>query len=214
MNRKWGYYLGGGVGLVLALIITIATEMDSTFGVIIMLGGAAIGFLIVWLYYSNKDKSEKTTRERATDETKTLFSLMESASSRDSLIYQKKMDSGNLLFVLKGKGDGLKDYYYFIFKDPNIGITTYDTVSSQYGHEIPTINIYEVDNTWLKYHPSELVYTSVTVGGVTTGGIHDEGNFYTKEHYRSGKYFLSIKTNRKQTLSDDKESKKTGYYAA
>lgn len=42
----------------------------------------------------------------------------------------------------------------------------------------------------LKYHPSEIVYTGVTVGGIHTGGFHDRGNYISIDGKRTQKYRL------------------------
>lgn len=44
----------------------------------------------------------------------------------------------------------------------------------------PQLSVNKGSVTMVKYHPSQAIYTSATVGGITTGGVH-----YTKERYSS-----------------------------
>ena len=59
---------------------------------------------------------------------------------------------------------------------------------------IPQIQVSKGGTIDYTYHPSKAIYTSATVGGITTGGVH-----YTKEGYSSkinstGKGYLEVKT--------------------
>lgn len=52
------------------------------------------------------------------------------------------------------------------------------------------IKIEEMVDYNLKYHPPEIVYTGVTVGGVHTGGFHEQGNYYSLNGTSTKKYRL------------------------
>ena len=56
-----------------------------------------------------------------------------------------------------------------------------------------------------KYEPEKYVYTGATVGGVTTGGIHKEGDYhYISSQENTGRYYFNYcgKTVNKIELSD------------
>ena len=52
------------------------------------------------------------------------------------------------------------------------------------------IKVKQIINYGLQYHPSEIVYTGATVGGVHVGGFHDEGNYYSVNGNSTNKYRL------------------------
>ncbi len=56
------------------------------------------------------------------------------------------------------------------------------------------ISIDPIYETYFKYNPLEVTYTSATVGGITTGGFHTSGNDYSlKMGEKTGKYRLGTK---------------------
>lgn len=50
-----------------------------------------------------------------------------------------------------------------------------------------------ITNTNYSYHAPKMVYTGATVGGVTTGGWHEEKAYYSQEVSDSGKSKLKFK---------------------
>jgi len=52
------------------------------------------------------------------------------------------------------------------------------------------VKVEEMVNYSMKYHPSEIVYTGATVGGVHTGGFHEAGNYYSVNGSGTQKYQL------------------------
>ena len=59
--------------------------------------------------------------------------------------------------------------------------------NSKNGDPIKIKSFYDYN---LNYHPSDIRYVGVTVGGVTTGGTYDAGNYYTNDATNTGKCHL------------------------
>ena len=70
------------------------------------------------------------------------------------------------------------------------GTLTLFNFSSDNGEPIRIKRVYDYN---LNYHPSDIRYVGVTVGGVTTGGTYDAGNYYTNDPTRTDKFWLEYK---------------------
>ena len=70
------------------------------------------------------------------------------------------------------------------------GTLTLLRFNSKNGEPIKVKRIYDYN---LNYHPSDIRYVGVTVGGVTTGGTYDAGNYYTNDATRTDKFWLEYK---------------------
>ena len=64
---------------------------------------------------------------------------------------------------------------------------TLSDFNSKNGDPIKIKSFYDYN---INYHPSDIRYVGVTVGGVTTGGTYDAGNYYTNDATKTGKYQL------------------------
>lgn len=64
------------------------------------------------------------------------------------------------------------------------------TLNARKQENANVIKIEEMVDYNLNYHPSKIVYTGATVGGVHTGGFHDAGNYYTMDGTSTKKYHL------------------------
>jgi len=64
------------------------------------------------------------------------------------------------------------------------------TVRDRKPENAHVIKVAEMVDYNLTYHPSEIVYTGVTVGGVHTGGFCDIGNYHTIDGTSTKKYHL------------------------
>lgn len=64
------------------------------------------------------------------------------------------------------------------------------TVTARKGVNANVIKVNELVDYNVNYHPSEMVYTGVTVGGVHTGAVHDVGNYYSLDGKKTQKYNL------------------------
>lgn len=53
------------------------------------------------------------------------------------------------------------------------------------------IKVEEMSDYNLTYHPSRIVYTGATVGGVHTGGFHETENYYSVDRRCTKKYHLT-----------------------
>lgn len=67
------------------------------------------------------------------------------------------------------------------------------TVKARKPENANVIKVEEMFDCNLNYHPSKIVYTGATVGGVHTGGFHDAGNYYTLDGTSTNKYHLIYK---------------------
>lgn len=105
-------------------------------------------------------------------------------SSKDKLSLGD-LDELGILMVANGiDAKGKKASIYFIDKDYTICKCNNDiTLSKKYA----TFTIDNAINTTSVYTPSDIRYTSVTVGNVTTGGFSDHGNYYTTQYEKTGK---------------------------
>lgn len=56
-----------------------------------------------------------------------------------------------------------------------------------------SIKVVSVKNYYMKYHPSETIYTGATVGGIHTGGFHQTKAYHSTEAYNTGKAKLIYK---------------------
>ncbi len=70
------------------------------------------------------------------------------------------------------------------------GTLTLLRFSSENGEPIKIKRVYDYN---LNYHPSDIRYVGVTVGGVTTGGVYDAGNYYTNDPTRTDRFWLEYK---------------------
>lgn len=59
---------------------------------------------------------------------------------------------------------------------------------------VPSIQARKSGAVYATYHPSEAVYTSATVGGITTGGVHytKAGYSYTQDNKGKGEVIVSV----------------------
>lgn len=80
-----------------------------------------------------------------------------------------------------------KDFYSFNAEENTV--TLYSSNPKLLRREIKIVPYYECT---LKFNPAELVYTSATVGGVTTGGFHvNKASYSPASIKKSGKYMLN-----------------------
>lgn len=85
------------------------------------------------------------------------------------------------------KQTAAKDYLYYSTSTNTL------TVSARKPANANVIKVEEMVDYNLNYHPSKIVYTGATVGGIHTGGFHDAGNYYTLDGTSTKKYHLVYK---------------------
>ena len=213
MYRKYVYYGSIGVGVILGLTIFLPMELSNTLTIVLILATALLCLIISLLIFRFIDKTKDALINQCAPETQEAVRSIQ-AGKREYLTMEG-MDKANVQAVLKGKvsndNNGSMDIYYYILNDPNLEFLTIDTKSKKVKFGKPDICITELVNTRLHYNPSELVFTAVTVGGVTTGGVTDVGNYYSEKHSRSGKYFLYSYTNQDFKISDENTKKKDAF---
>ena len=81
----------------------------------------------------------------------------------------------------------------FSFKDFTLSITKRDTRFSQ------IVKIIEDTTAIATYSPEKYIYTGVTVGGITTGGVSKVGGYGTKA-VKNGRYNLELVNQRGGTI--------------
>ncbi len=73
------------------------------------------------------------------------------------------------------------------------------TITARNPRVVEFINIEAEYNASLDYNPAEIKYSSITLGGITTGTIDFKDESTSMKHYKNGNYFLSYGTNSKNT---------------
>lgn len=93
------------------------------------------------------------------------------------------MDRIGINLVLSGADDnGERTMYFFKVDNQVYAYCHWQLLSGK-----PSFGVASAKTSTLKYHPSDIRYTSVTIGGVTTGGFSEHGNYYTEEYHNTGK---------------------------
>lgn len=65
---------------------------------------------------------------------------------------------------------------------------------------VPQVQIVENSLVTYTYHPSKLVFTGASVGGVATGGFHSTNDYYTQRSSKSGKGMVGIEVAGKREI--------------
>ena len=98
---------------------------------------------------------------------------------------QAEMDQYGVNLALFDKADG-KEGMYFFMVDNNI--YSYKASTLRFG--TPLFGVEDLETRTDIYHPSDIRFVAVTVGGVTTGGFEEYGNYYTTHFSSTGKGLL------------------------
>ena len=144
----------------------------------------------------NKLEKHKEILESAPLEVQTKVKEINTALSQKKKLKATDLDELGINILLQGCDENKNIVFYFfkiedqIYAGCNTQFQNYNTALYS---GMPAFGIREIVDEKLVYHPSDIRFTSVTVGSVTTGGYSDYGNFYTTEYENSGKYYIYCK---------------------
>ena len=159
----------------------------------IVLGVVALGFLILTIIGFVSIKKDYNS---LSDEAKQKIAIYsDKVQSNAKMTSCKHMDSNGILMVLCDDTNSITKRKLYVFKDDKSGKYFYlDSKNGIHHMGIPALSVNKFMDTDYHYNEEQLVFTSATVGGVTTGGFHIEGGDYSKQKYFTGKYVLTCPT--------------------
>lgn len=108
----------------------------------------------------------------------------EEAKKRRAEEERRRAVDGQLLLTLCCQGES-PDVHVYIRSDDSIYYTLNDDPAKNEGS--PVIKAKKTGVIMLDYQPSQAVYTSATVGGITTGGVHFTQDGYDTNFSSNGK---------------------------
>ncbi len=82
-------------------------------------------------------------------------------------------------------------YEIVVFRNENGSLRYYNSKNKEIINGIPYFTVEEQKNWIRTVKPAEVVYTSVTVGGITMGGTHTEGPTYKDTGYENGTFCIT-----------------------
>ncbi len=120
----------------------------------------------------------------------TLFSKNDNELRND----MRAMEQQGVICFIKGfggdtsiKDNKFSDRYFAVFRDSTSGYVYSIVGWNKIVYGLPSFEIKDLSVSYNQYHPSEYVYTGVSVGGVHTGGVSNVGNYYSKEKWLTAK---------------------------
>ena len=153
----------------------------------------ALGFLISKKVKTNERKKQEIF-DSLDEQTKETISKAFENLQNNSILTPEFMDKNNILMILSYDFEryNLKKC---VLKDKKTNtICLFNLLSTEHNNirfEKPNLSITELANTNYTYNEERLVYTSATVGFVTTGGFHKEGGDYSSHRSYTGKYGIT-----------------------
>ena len=153
----------------------------------------ALGSLVIKKSKENEKKKQQLF-DNFDEQTKDTISKAWKNLQNKSILTPKFMDENNILMILSYDFEryNLKKC---VLKDKKTNtICLFNLLSNEHNNirfEKPNFRITQLANTEYKYNEERLVYTSATVGFVTTGGFHKEGGDYSSNRSYTGKYGIT-----------------------
>lgn len=175
--------------------------------------GGAVFFMIIFLgvlFYWNyrvwgKSAFEKINTvadrkklESAPQELKNKIELLRYLISRNNIITYDNINQLNCIMMIKGyTSEGEKNVYFFKY---NSEYYVYDT---ELHTGLPHFAVNTVALGNYNYHPSDIRYVGVSIGGISTGGFYDAGNYISKDYETTGKSQLWCKISNIEMTVDE-----------
>ena len=171
-----------GSTIILVMLLGVIAELPMFLTVILSLAAGGITALIVQAVI---DQKKNKAWEALPLEVRKASEQIQQISGK---ITSKELDRLGISLVIfsDDKADSPKLYFYR-YNERIYTIQNDGTVWTN----IPSFSVKDAINDELVYHPSDIRFTAVTVGGVTTGGFSEYGDFYTKKYTNTGKGYVS-----------------------
>lgn len=192
------FFISFIIAIACMCICMLYLDMDFFLAYII----AMVCFIALWSLALPIYKKEKRQREEKfnslfnslDEQTKETISKARENLENKSILSPEFMDKSNILMILSYDFEqyNLKKC---VLKDKKTNtICFFNLLSKEHNNvrfEKPKLSITELFNTNYTYNEERLVYTSATVGFVTTGGFHKEGGDYSSHRSPTGKYGIT-----------------------
>ncbi len=137
------------------------------------------------------DNIEKKNYDKFPDETKEKIDMLLEKLGNKTTLSRKFMDDNGILMVLSNNIKSINRKFYVLRDEKTKDYYFLDSKLSKVFIQRPNLELIKLTDTNYHYNEEKLVYTSATVGGITTGGFHVEGGDYSKQQYSTGKYAIS-----------------------
>lgn len=153
----------------------------------------ALGSLIVKKTKENEKKKQELF-DNFDEQTKDTISNAWKNLQNKSILTPKFMDKNNILMILSYDFENY-NLKKCVLKDKKTNtICLFNLLKTEHNNikfGKPKFQITQLANTEYTYNEERLVYTSATVGFVTTGGFHKEGGDYSSHRSYTGKYGIT-----------------------
>lgn len=155
-----------------------------------------LGVLIYWnyrvwgkgLFQTINSAADRKKIEAAPQELKNKIEHLRYLISKNNTITYDNINQLNCIMMIKGyTSEGEKNAYFFKY---NSAYYVYDT---ELHTGLPHFAVNTVALGNYNYHPSDIRYVGVSIGGISTGGFYDAGNYISKDYEMTGKSQLWCK---------------------
>lgn len=175
-------------------VVCTSLDLNAFLSTIISLIVSSIPWLIVFIKIRKGNKKWQEIFDSLDEQTKETISRVCANLKNEKILSPEFMDKNNILMILS-YNFGQNNIKECILKDKKTNTICFFNLLSTDHNNVkfgkPKLRITQLVNANYTYNEERLVYTSATVGFVTTGGFHKEGGDYTTSYSLTGKYAIT-----------------------